>query len=334
MASISKTETASGQRRWRARWRGPDGRQREKWFERKLDAERYVAEVTLNGRRVTSNERVDRLLTQWLAANRGRYAPKTQAAYEGIVRRVTAALGNVRVDQLTARQIQQAVAAWQAEGLSPARIQQFTILLGQAIDSTEPTYNPVRAVKLPTGRSTPRRSLTPAEADAAVARLPERYRTFGAFLNLTGARWAEACGLTWGQVDLDRRRVTIDRSLSQVNGKLHPRSTKSGRARVVPIPQELAEALLTQVNSRQPAALVFTAPRGGPLRYDVWVRHVWEPLGLGVGVHALRGAAITRFLEAGVPPHVVMAIVGHADPRLTMAIYASVNDRALDQVWG
>lgn len=333
MASISKTATSTGATRWRARWRDPGGRPREKWFRRKVDAERFVAEMTL-GHRHGGQERVGQLLTQWLASNGPRLAPKTVAAYDSLARMITKSLGAVRVDALTARQVQQAVGAWQTAGLSASRIAGAVGLLGQALDAAEVVRNPVRSVKLPTGRSTPRRSLSPAEADAAVARLPERERLLGEFLNVTGCRWAEAVGLTRGQVDLERARVLIDRSLSQVNGRLHERPTKTGRSRTVPLPPDLADSLLRATEGRLSEDLVFTAPAGGPVRYDVWIRAHWTPLGLGVGIHALRGAAITRLLERGVPPHVVMAVVGHADPRLTMAIYASVNEDALGKVWG
>jgi hypothetical protein len=36
-----------GQKRWRARFRGPDGRERSKTFDRKVDAERFLAETTV-----------------------------------------------------------------------------------------------------------------------------------------------------------------------------------------------------------------------------------------------------------------------------------------------
>jgi integrase len=67
----------------------------------------------------------------------------------------------------------------------------------------------------------------------------------------------------------------------------------------------------------------------------------WYPLrvlaGLGeMRFHDLRHSCVTLLLRLGVPPHIVQAIVGHADVQVTMAIYAhaSLEDqrKALDQL--
>jgi hypothetical protein len=42
MASIEKVTKRSGDRGWRARYRDPDGRSRERWFDRKVDAENFL----------------------------------------------------------------------------------------------------------------------------------------------------------------------------------------------------------------------------------------------------------------------------------------------------
>ena len=40
MASVKRVSTG-----WRARWRTPDGQSREKWFGRKIDAERHLTTI-------------------------------------------------------------------------------------------------------------------------------------------------------------------------------------------------------------------------------------------------------------------------------------------------
>lgn len=339
MASISKTETQDGQRRWRARWRGPDGRQHERWFPTKVRAERFLAEVEVGGHQdpKAAAAAVGFLLSGWLDSNTVRLAPKTASSYRSLARLLTASLGARKVGMLSGSEIQKQVASWQRSGLSASRIRQAVRLLSQvceqAVHDGVLLRNPCGGVKLPAMPTAQAKGLSPGEADALVARMPERWQLLGQFLNITGVRWAEAAGLVWGQVELKRRRVIIDRSLSQVDGRLIPRGTKSGRSRVVPIPRDLAEAL-AGVTNVPPDGYVFTMPEGGPLRYDNWYARVWAPLKAGVGIHAFRRAAVTRLLEQGTPPHLVQAIVGHTDPKLTMAVYAAVNDTSLDLVWG
>ena len=48
--------------------------------------------------------------------------------------------------------------------------------------------------------------------------------------------------------------------------------------------------------------------------------------------HSLRKSCITNWLEAGVPPHEVQAMAGHADLATTMKYYAKVDKSAMIRV--
>jgi integrase len=48
MASVKKTTTKTGEPRYRVRFRDPAGRSREKWFGRKVDADRYARTVEVD----------------------------------------------------------------------------------------------------------------------------------------------------------------------------------------------------------------------------------------------------------------------------------------------
>jgi integrase len=75
--------------------------------------------------------------------------------------------------------------------------------------------------------------------------------------------------------------------------------------------------------------LIFVAPGSGPLRYNNWLRRVWQPAVVAAGVpalrfHDLRRTAATAMVAAGVDVRTAQAGLGHADPRVTLAIYAQV----------
>ena len=77
---------------------------------------------------------------------------------------------------------------------------------------------------------------------------------------------------------------------------------------------------------------MFTTTAGTPIEPDN-LRRSWYPLrkraGLGATrFHDLRHSCVTLLLDLGVPPHVVMRIVGHATLDVTMGIYAHA---ALDE---
>jgi len=84
-------------------------------------------------------------------------------------------------------------------------------------------------------------------------------------------------------------------------------------------------------------ALVFTAPRGGPLRYNNFDKRAWRPALLRVGVptvgiHVLRHSAAAALIAAGASPKTVQAILGHASAGFTLTVYGHLFDADLDAV--
>jgi integrase len=63
---------------------------------------------------------------------------------------------------------------------------------------------------------------------------------------MLGARRGELLALTWDDVDLEARRVTVRASLSQTAGATAIKSTTSGRVRLIPLTTAAAEAFRRQ----------------------------------------------------------------------------------------
>ena len=75
-------------------------------------------------------------------------------------------------------------------------------------------------------------------------------------------------------------------------------------------------------------SLVFTDGFGGPLRYSNWRRRIWLPSVKaggceGVGFHDLKRLNATTLVVCGVDVKTAQVRLGHADPRMTLSIYAS-----------
>ena len=112
-----------------------------------------------------------------------------------------------------------------------------------------------------------------------------------------------------------------------------PRSHTAGRRRFA-IPGELSSVLAAHLASSDLTAadadrLVFTVPGGGPLDYSHWRRRVWLPgveaAGLDeAGFHDLHRANASALVAGGVDVKTAQARLGHADPRLTLSVYAQV----------
>lgn len=163
----------------------------------------------------------------------------------------------------------------------------------------------------------------------------------------TGARRGELLHLRWSDVDLEGKQITIRGSASFISGERVEGTTKSGRKRVVSLDartvqvfraqrsQQAADKLQLGPEWRGVGDYVFTTGWGEPIHPDtlsslfpILIKRYNQanpdrslpPARL----HDLRHVHATTLLLAGVPVHVVAARLGHADPSITLRVYAHV----------
>jgi integrase len=168
----------------------------------------------------------------------------------------------------------------------------------------------------------------------------------------SGARRGELLNLRWSAVDLDGKTITITGSTAVIGGERVTGTTKSGRTRVVSI-DDATVAVLRQHKADQAAdqlragdswrgtndGYVFTTGWGEPVYPDTVTslmaklirahnkpERAPRPKGQlpHARLHDLRHVHATTLLLSGVPVHVVAARLGHADPAITLRVYAHV----------
>jgi integrase len=162
-----------------------------------------------------------------------------------------------------------------------------------------------------------RRILTLPEVERLVAATPAPYRAFVATAAWTGMRLGELRALTWADIDLTSRLITVDKT--RYRQQLQ-RATKNGETRAVPIPPHLATELAawraSSPSPRTPDALVFRSPRGTPLDGDDFRRRVFAPALARAGldpatrIHDLRHTSASLYLASGATVREVMDIHG------------------------
>ncbi len=171
------------------------------------------------------------------------------------------------------------------------------------------------------------RALTEAELRRLIEATPEGSRLLVQFLGLTGLRVSEALALTWGDLDLGRRRVAVRRRVN--GGKLAPPKTRFGR-RDVPLSQGMAQRLWTARAGRPDEALVFPAEGGGYMdRYAVYrvVKAATRRAGVAwVGLHGLRHSCASILFRQGLNPKQVQAWLGHHSAAFTLSTYVHLID--------
>jgi integrase len=156
-----------------------------------------------------------------------------------------------------------------------------------------------------------------------------------------GLRQGEVLGLYWEDVDLDRATLRVRAQLQRDPdcGELIRVDTKTARSRrTLPIPVSVLATLQEhrkRQSAEQSAADSWSDPRwvfatrlGTPIhpRNDYRsFREIIRQTGLRVvRVHDLRHTAASVLLAEGVPPRVVMEILGHSQISVTLNTYAHV----------
>ena len=151
------------------------------------------------------------------------------------------------------------------------------------------------------------------------------------------AAWAELAALRVRDVDLLRRRLTVARSVTDVDGHLVFGDPKTHQCRQVPVPRFLVEALAAACAGRGPDELVFTSPAGGVLRNNNWRRRAFNPPAIRVGLdgltpHELRHTAASLAVSAGANVKAVQRMLGHASAAMTLDVYSGLFGDDLDVV--
>lgn len=350
--AIIERRVRNGQLRWRVRYRGPDGRERNKSFTRKVDAERYLTGIEHSkivgtymdpGR---SKIAVGPWSRQWLESQVHLKA-STRARYEGILsKHIEPRWGSTPLSRVAHADVN----AWIASlRLAPATVRYvhrvLSLILELAVRDGRIPKNPASGVRLPRAAKPEKRFLTPEQvhqlADAAAAYpIPEigsQYRALVLTLAFCGLRWGEAAALRVKRVDLMRRRITVAESVTEVRGHLVWGTPKNHQTRSVPLPGFLANLLAEIVAGKAPSGLVFTTWRGKPLRNLNFRRDVFdraaEDAGLtGLTPHELRHTAASLAVAAGANVKAVQRMLGHASAAMTLDVYAGLFDDDLDGV--
>lgn len=206
------------------------------------------------------------------------------------------------------------------------------------------SINPATYVELPKEQKKAPVSLKENEARALMEVASKSdMAEFWLFLFLTGCRLAEACGLRWQDVDLNKGTARIQGQLQRVDGVLHyVAGTKTNQARDLQLPTNLISKLkdlkarqLVENNADQ-QGIVFLNPYGRRLD-PKFVRDRLAELCQIAGVpvispHKARHTAATLALGATGDLHAVQKMLGHSQISLTADLYGHGTEEAQKRV--
>lgn len=138
------------------------------------------------------------------------------------------------------------------------------------------------------------------------------YAPFVEFLFLTGCRPSEAVGLRWENVAEDFDHIRFVEAITTAgSGKpVRVKGSKNNRQRTVPCSKRLEGMLAVhKPDNAQPDALVFPAPKGGPIHYNNFCNNAWKrivgPIKTGTTPYSCRDTFITLQILNRVPESLI-----------------------------
>lgn len=353
--SGSLSETAPGSGVWRYRYRLEGKQCRATFGSKSAPLTRKQAERRVRGFEVPAPVAAApvggltfaELLEEWLrygqSARGQQWAPRTADENRHQVEtRITPALGQIRLSDLSARDLERAYESWRAEGLSASTIHRFSSLIGSALSfAVRRDYldsSPARKAVAPAQTKSPTKVPT-TEQVAALLRAAEivgqDMPTAVALAALTGARAGEVAALRWEDIDLRQGLVRIDKSVTEVGGKVTIKGTKTGDEHVAHV-QGRNLVVLQSVLTPGPADTYVIDGGTEPVNPGVISDRFVSVRGVahvrGVSFRSLRSYWATTLLSAGVPVLDVAAAGGWKSTRMVLDVYGRSTRSGLDQV--
>ena len=142
-----------------------------------------------------------------------------------------------------------------------------------------------------------------------------------------GLRCGEMMALEWGDIDLRKRQLCVQRS----DWKGHVTVPKGGRLRYVPLTVRLTAALREHRHLR--SERVLSQPDGSPMSADIVKHHVERAARRAQiaqsGVHRLRHTFCSHLAMRGAPARAIQELAGHQDLTTTQR-YMHLSPAALD----
>lgn len=340
MASVIAYSTARG-KKWQVKYVKPDGKTTTKrGFARKAEAERWAARNTLDmdsGRWVdarAAKTTVSDLSGLWLT-NVDRLKPSSQRVMRvAWSKHVQPVWGHRAVRGIKPSHVQEWVNSQQSGATTIRRNHNVLArILDIALKDGLIESNPARGAQLPSLPKGKKIFLSMDEVERLAG--AAKYPTIVWTLATVGLRWGELAGLQVGDLDLGRGRIHVQRNAVTVGHRVEVGTLKTGDARVVAAPGFVCEMLREQARGKLPAAWLFPARNGGPMRSPNskgWFSAAAKSAGLDLTPHGLRHVAAGLLVSAGANVKVVQRQLGHASAAMTLDVYADLFDDDLDSV--
>lgn len=285
----------------------------------------------------------------------GKVKPLTYQTYQGVIKNhIKPYIGALQVQKVKGLDIQKLYNSMTKAGLSGKTVKNVSAVLHKAFSVAVKQHiissNPVDGAELPRVEQHEITPLADEEIPLFLSAIDgSPFRNAYALCLFAGLREGECLGLSWGQVDFEKGRITISQQLQKEKNKnakyyIAP-YTKSDKPRTIEPPpiafQYLRAERAKQSENRlkagtawnNPDDLVFTDESGKHYAIHTFYRR-FKVIAASIGrpdarPHDLRHTAATVALAAGSDVKSVQGMLGHATAAFTLDRYGHVTERMM-----
>jgi len=221
----------------------------------------------------------------------------------------------VEIDKAAIEDFFAHLATKRAKKCKPGTIRRYasslSVVFKHGIQRGVARENPVHGIPLPKADEKPVPYLSPTAVHDLYARTPAALRPLIVLLGETGLRRGEGLGLAWSDVADDFSTLTV-------------RTSKSHKARVVPLTERARVTLQERFKVRSPVPLdephlVFPEWSGRGNFVTQRFKTIAKAAGFpNLTLHGLRHAFCSSLARAGVPIPTIAELAGHATLTMTM----------------
>jgi integrase len=267
------------------------------------------------------------------------FKPSALRGYQQVMeKRVLPELGTARLSEIGRSDLQDLADGWLAKNLHPSTVRATLVplraLYRRVLNRGEVAINPTTGLELPAARGRRDRVVTPEDAAALIAEVPEKDRALWATAFYAGLRRGELMALRWEDIDLKAGSIRVERSWDRRAGFIEPKSRAGKRA--VPIPAILREHLVAHaLRSGRRAGLAFSNRAERPFDPDSLLARAravcatmnarravgkLDPIA-SAGLHDCRHTYASFMIAAGINAKTLSTYMGHASITITLDRY-------------
>lgn len=314
----------------------------------KLNAlkEKYAGVELSENSRMTLGEWLDKWLTEYVTFT---VRESTLESYRDLANnQIKRFIGDKRLSALKTVDIQKLYNKVKTEGrvrehpilgytLSDSMVRKVHMLLHQALDAAVREHlipnNPTNGTTIPKCNYAEKQILCDSQLDTFLETIKteEYWHDFFYVEIMTGLRRGEICGLKWSDLNIDTRKLRVQRSVSmKKGGVVNIGETKTDKGiRSITLPQSVIEMLRT----RQKTAIsewIFPnlfhpeypiSPAAAYRKLKAILKRAELPM---IRFHDLRHTFATHAMQGGVDAKTLSSILGHTNASFTLDTYTHV----------